>query len=139
MADAGLEVDALDFSPVMLAAARAKGAARSGVRFTEADASHPPFEQGAYDAVLARHVLWALPDPADALARWLRLLGPGGTLVLVEWHWSTGAGLRADQTVALVEGTGREARLTRLDDPALWGRTIEDDRYLVVSPSPALS
>ena len=48
-------------------------------------------EEGAYDAVLARHVLWALPDPADALARWLGLLGPGGTLVLVEGHWSTGA------------------------------------------------
>ena len=86
--------------------------------------------------VLCRHVLWAMPDPAVALARWLRLLTPAGRLLLVEGRWSNGAGLSAEQTVRLVEDTGRTATLTRLDDPAYWGRQITDDRYLVESAPP---
>ncbi|NUS50409.1 MAG: SAM-dependent methyltransferase, partial [Nocardioidaceae bacterium] len=72
-------------------------------------------------------------DPADALRRWAALLRPGGRLVLVEGFWSTGAGLRADQTTALVEGLGRAAELTRLRDPAYWGRVVDDERYVVLS------
>ena len=37
-----------------------------------------------YDVVLSRHVLWALPDPVEALRRWSALLRPEGRLVLVE-------------------------------------------------------
>jgi len=35
--------------------------------------------------------------------------------------------------VRLVEETGRSASLTRLTDPAFWGRAISDDRYVVTS------
>ena len=55
---------------------------------------------------------------------------------LVEGRWSTGAGLTADQTVGLVVATGRAAELTVIDDPVYWGRPIEDERYMVVSPGP---
>ena len=75
-----------------------------------------------------------MPDPEDALRRWVDLLAPGGRLVLVEGSWSTGAGLTAQETVALVEATGRRAELRRLSEPAYWGREITDERYLVVSP-----
>jgi len=77
-------------------------------------------------------VLWAMSDPADALRRWAGLLRPGGRLVLVEGLWSNGAGLRAEQTVDLVEGLGRHAELARLSDPSYWGREIDDDRYAVL-------
>ena len=83
--------------------------------------------------VLSRHVLWAMPSPADALQRWTGLLRPGGRLLLVEGSWSTGAGLTAEQTVDLVEKSGRAAHLRRMPEPVLWGREITDDRYLVVS------
>ncbi len=33
-----------------------------------------PLDEGAYDVVLCRHVLWAPPDQDNALARWVRLL-----------------------------------------------------------------
>ena len=61
-------------------------------------------------------------------------LKSSGRLVLVEGNWSNGAGLSAEQTVALVEAAGRKTTLTRLTDPAYWGRAISDDRYLVTSP-----
>jgi ubiquinone/menaquinone biosynthesis C-methylase UbiE len=136
LAEAGHVVDGLDFAPRMVELAERKAQGVAGVRFLRADAFEPPLTAARYDVVLCRHVLWAMPDPAVALARWLRLLTPAGRLLLVEGRWSNGAGLSAEQTVRLVEDTGRTATLTRLDDPAYWGRQITDDRYLVESPPP---
>lgn len=136
LAEAGYEVDGLDFSARMVELAERKADGIAGVRFVQADAFDPPLPQASYDVVLCRHVLWAMPDPAVALTQWLRLLTPAGRLVLVEGHWSNGAGLSAQQTVRLVEETGRAASLVRLTDPAYWGRSISDDRYLVTSPAP---
>ena len=124
----GYDVTGLDLSPEMIRRARAKV---PGVVFVEADASEPPLEPASYDVVLSRHVLWAMPDPAAALERWVGLLGDGGRLVLVEGSWSTGAGLTAAQTVALVEGLGRTASLRPLPEAAYWGREITDERYAV--------
>ncbi|MDH2413891.1 methyltransferase domain-containing protein [Nocardioides sp. CER19] len=135
LAEAGYVVDGLDFSPRMIELARIKADGRDAVRFVQADAFAPPLPDVAFDVVLCRHVLWAMPDPAVALARWLRLLTPTGRLVLIEGRWFNGAGLAAEETVRLVEQTGRPATLTRLPDPAYWGRDITDDRYLVVSAS----
>jgi SAM-dependent methyltransferase len=83
--------------------------------------------------VLVRHVLWAMPDPDAALARWVGLLVPGGRLVLVEGRWWTGGGLAAAEVEALVRRHRDEATVTPLDDPDLWGGPITDERYLVVS------
>ncbi|MFA6297616.1 MAG: class I SAM-dependent methyltransferase [Nocardioides sp.] len=125
-------VDGVDFSPEMVRRARAKAAGTLGVTFAVADAAEPPLTPATYDVVLCRHVLWALPDPAGALARWRGLLAPGGRIVLVEGSWSTGAGLTADEAVALVEGAGLRAELRRLPEAVYWGREITDERYLVV-------
>jgi ubiquinone/menaquinone biosynthesis C-methylase UbiE len=135
LAEEGYAVDGVDFSPEMIRRARAKLEAGPAlhVTFAEADADRPPLEAGAYDVVLCRHVLWAMPDPAATLRRWIRLLAPGGRLVLVEGSWSTGAGLTASRTVELVEAAGRQAELTMLPEAAYWGREIDDERYAVVS------
>ena len=117
----------------MVQRAQAKAGDRSGVTFTVADAAMPPLRPGAYDAVLCRHVLWALADPDAALRRWVALLKPGGRLLLVEGHWHTGAGLTAATTTDLVRAAGRTAELHRLTDAVYWGREIDDERYLVVA------
>ncbi|WP_367133866.1 methyltransferase domain-containing protein [Saccharothrix sp. HUAS TT1] len=126
LAGAGYDVRGLDVSERMIAAARAKVPT---AEFRQGDAAHPPYAPGSFDVVLARHVLWALPDPAAVLDRWRALLKPGGRLVLVEGRWSTGAGLTAAECVALL-GEGDVRPLT---DPALWGREIDDERYLVLA------
>lgn len=134
LAEAGYEVSGVDLSRRMLELAEAKAAAKEvHVEFRHGDAADPPCVAGAYDVVLVRHVLWAMPDPAAALARWTGLLRPGGRLVLVEGRWSTGAGLTAAQCRALVLAHRREAHVKKLDDPALWGAEIDDERYVVIS------
>ncbi len=136
LAQAGYDVHGVDLSGRMLDVARKKAEeTQVSVEFREGDAADPPCSQGAYDVVLVRHVLWAMPDPGAALDKWVRLLKPDGRLVLVEGRWFTGAGISAEECERLVLARRGEATVTLLDDPALWGGPIEDERYVLVSRS----
>ena len=81
----GHRVTALDLSGGMLERLR-EGAARQGleVEVVQGGAEEPP--AGPFDAVIERHLLWTLPDPAAALAAW-RAAAPEGRLVLFEGLW----------------------------------------------------
>jgi SAM-dependent methyltransferase len=134
LAQHGFLVRGLDRSARMVAAACDKAAqAGMGIEFREGDAAVPPYPKASSDVVLARHVLWAMPDPAAALAKWVDLLRPGGRLVLVEGRWHTGAGLAATECEQLVRRHHGDASVRPLPDPALWGGPVTDERYLIVS------
>ncbi len=132
LAEAGHRVRGVDLSPAMVAAARAKTAG-TAVEVVEGDASAPPYAPGSCDVVLCRHVLWALPDPSAALARWVALLRPRGRLLLVEGRWQTGAGLAAAECRRLVLEHRAVADVRPLPDEVYWGGPITDERYLLVS------
>jgi len=134
LAAEGYAVTGLDFAPQMIRAARAKARAASvSARFELSDAAAPTLPAASFDVVLARHVLWAMPDTDDTLEAWLRLLLPGGLLLLVEGRWSTGAGLTAQEAGRAVLRHRSDATITVLSDPALWGAPVTDERYLLVS------
>lgn len=84
----GHEVTALDFSETMLAVARAKHAGQSRARFVLADAERTMEPDEAYDAVICRHLVWTLTEPEAALADWLRVLKPGGMLLVFDGDWA---------------------------------------------------
>ena len=98
LAAQGYQVTAMDLSAGMLEKLRAK-AARQGldVEIVQADAASPP--DGPSDAVVERHLLWTLPDPAAALAAWRQAV-PTGRLVLVEGTWGETTGISAVQAEA---------------------------------------
>lgn len=136
LAAEGYEVHGVDLSPRMLAAAEAKltqAPFPTPATLTQGDAAFPPLEPSSVDVVLARHVLWALPDPAAVVGRWTQLLRPGGRLVLVEGRWETGAGIPADRCRELVSAHRDDVTVRPLDNPRLWGRPITDERYLLIS------
>jgi SAM-dependent methyltransferase len=134
MAEAGHHVSGLDISPAMVASAREKVAvAGLDAELSVGDAAVPPWPPGTFDVVLTRHVLWAMDDPDAALARWIDLLGPQGRLVLVEGRWWTGAGMTATDVTGLVRRHRAEAEVLVLDDEALWGGPVRDERFAVVS------
>jgi SAM-dependent methyltransferase len=132
MAHQGHEVTGLDFAPEMVERARAKTAGLSA-RFEVGDAAAPALPSGTFDAVVVRHVLWALPDPESVLDRWIDLLAPGGRLVLIEGRWHTGGGIPAETLLALVQERLTSVGLRLLPDPELWGGEITDERYLIVA------
>jgi len=93
LARQGYTVTALDTSTQMLARLNDKAAAAGvTVQIVEADASDPP--KNDYDAVVERHLLWTLPDPAAALTAW-RGAAPTGRLVLFASEWGTANGVMA--------------------------------------------
>jgi len=111
LAAQGYQVTAMDLSPGMLEVLREK-AERLGLEIeaTVADAVSPP--DGPFDAVVERHLLWTLPDPAAALAAW-RQVAPTGRLVLIEGTWGKAGGLAGLQAEA--RGLVRKIRGTEPD------------------------
>ena len=85
LAARGHRVTGVDFAPAMIAEARRKATERGvSVRFEEADAEHLPFTPGSFDLAISRHVLWTLQHPEAAIDEWIRVLRPGGRLIVVD-------------------------------------------------------
>src|SRR6516225_9638809 len=91
LAARGHRVTGVDFAPAMLAQARRKAAERAVlVRFEEADAEQLPFPSHSFDLAISRHVLWTSPHPEAAIDEWIRVLRPGGRLVVVDGQFNPG-------------------------------------------------
>ncbi|MGY0487476.1 class I SAM-dependent methyltransferase [Streptomyces sp. WG-D5] len=134
-AERGHRVTGVDLAPNMLRLARRKLAGRDAA-FLVGDASSPPVRKGAYDVVLARHVLWTLPDTGAVLRRWVSLVRPGGRLVLVEGVWGevSQAGIPAERLVDVLAPLVADVRHVPLSgDARLWGKEVTDERYAVVA------
>ncbi|MDR6873599.1 ubiquinone/menaquinone biosynthesis C-methylase UbiE [Bosea sp. BE125] len=84
----GCSVDAIDLCEPMIARAQVKHA-NAAVRFHLGDAENTMMADEAYDLVICRHLVWTLIDPARALADWLRVLRPGGALIVIDGDWVT--------------------------------------------------
>lgn len=81
-ARAGHRVTALDLTPAMLD--RAKDRARNAgvsITFVEGDAAATSFDANQFDAVISRHLLWTLTDPAAAFREWIRVVRIGGEVI----------------------------------------------------------
>lgn len=134
----GHRITGVDLSPRMVERARAK-LAGTGAEMLTGDAARPPVEGRTFDVILARHVVWALPDHEAALRHWWSLLRPGGRLILVEGVWGN-AGIPAEQLMGALGELKAETRCERLSgDARLWGREVDDERYVVVATAAAVA
>src|SRR5712691_4600869 len=46
---------------------------------------------GSFDLAISRHLLWTLQHPEAAIDEWIRVLRPGGRLVVVDGQFDAGA------------------------------------------------
>ena len=82
----GGEVVGLDYVPALLARGRERAAAeRLDVRFVEGDAEALPFADGAFDAVVSIYGAMFAPDAPRVAAELLRVVRPGGRIVMANW------------------------------------------------------
>lgn len=85
MDDLGYRVTGIDWSEAMLERARAKAAERGRtIRFHLGDAENTLEPDDSYDVIVTRHLVWTLVDPAACFAEWLRVLKPGGKLLVID-------------------------------------------------------
>jgi SAM-dependent methyltransferase len=80
----GLNLTLSDQSAGMVeeALGRCRALSFASVAVQQADAVALPFEDGSFDAVIAMHMLYHLPDPAKGIAEMHRVLKPGGFLAV---------------------------------------------------------
>jgi ArsR family transcriptional regulator len=87
LASAGLHVIAVDHSPRMLEAARAKleSLGIEGVDLRMGEASDLPLRDGEVQAAFAHMVLHYVASPADAVREMARVVSPEGRVVVVDF------------------------------------------------------
>jgi ubiquinone/menaquinone biosynthesis C-methylase UbiE len=129
LAARGHRVTGVDFAPAMLIEARRK-AASGGVtiRFEEGDAEQLRFARASFDLVMSRHLLWTLAHPEMAIDEWIRVLRPGGRLVIVDGQFDTGDVPPAGSARASAEYAAVGDRL-----PFLGGRSREQIAALLAA------
>ncbi len=104
LAELGCAVTGVDLSSEMLARARAKAGGGMDVRFLDADIAHLPLPSAGFDGALLQVTLEFVADPRTVLMEAMRVVRPGGRLV-----------------VGLIQGSGPWARTYRQrarEDPA---------------------
>jgi SAM-dependent methyltransferase len=89
LARLGYTVTGIDLSGPMRAEALRKAREMGlAIDVAEGDAEAPDFAPHSFDAVISRHLVWTLPDPAKALRAWEKVLKPGGRVVIIDGVWT---------------------------------------------------
>lgn len=123
-------LDGIDISPVMLERARVTlRAAHVDPTLRQGDIRALPYDDGAFDVVMAAHVLEHLADPRAALDEMMRVLKPGGLLIVcltrrsplglyIQFKWRTHR-VTIDQAQSwLLQNGLQNARCLSFDDSA---------------------
>ena len=129
---AGLDVDAIDFSPGMLAHAYARTNIHANVHLHEMDVQHLAFDSASFDTVTATCVFCSVPDPVAGLQEVRRVLRPNGHAVLLE-HVRPGGrrlGPMFDRLDPLVSRAGPHINRRTVDNVRAAGFTIELEQNL---------
>ena len=88
LALAGHRVTAVDVTEHMLLHARENARAYGAdVDFVLHRGEFLPFDDGRFDLVVSRNVLWNLEYPEQALSEWARVLASGGRMVYFDANW----------------------------------------------------
>ncbi len=123
LAGRGLAVDAVDFSPVAIAKAKAFAAARGvNIHFAQANVVELAWPTAMYDVIAAIFIQFATPAERTRLFQWFkRALRPGGLLILQGYRveqlgYGTGGPPERDHlyTAALVREAFADCRIVDL-------------------------
>ena len=88
LAARGYRVTAVDFSEQMLAEARRNaGPLAERIDFRQMDAHALDFPDGCFDVIVTRNLTWNLTDPLRAYRDWMRVLRPGGSMLVFDADW----------------------------------------------------
>lgn len=85
LAKLGHKVTAFDYSEDMLEQAKMNFTECAvSVETVQGDAQNLPFEDNTFDYIVSRNVMWVMEQPERAYSEWLRVLRPGGRMMIVD-------------------------------------------------------
>jgi ubiquinone/menaquinone biosynthesis C-methylase UbiE len=91
-AEMGHEVIGIDLSEKMMEKGREKSISQGlGIKFMNGDAEEPLFDEGSFDVLVTRHLLWTLPNPEKAVRNWNKVLKDGGCVLVIDGIWDDGS------------------------------------------------
>lgn len=115
-----------DLNGELLTVARDRLAGDPRIELVEADAADLPFADGEFESALVERMLQHVEDPAAVVGETVRVVGAGGTVLLVEPDWSTVGISSGDPAITAVvlagvrdqirhPGVGRQLRRLLVD------------------------
>jgi len=135
LSDLGYKVTGIDLSPNMINIAKRKALQKNiTLEFIVGNARKPTFPSESFELILARHIVWALPEYKETLKNWSGLLKPGGYFVLIEGYWMTQAGIHQNELIeALPSNFELITEKNLSSQELLWGKPVDDERYALVA------
>jgi SAM-dependent methyltransferase len=85
----GGELLGVDVAPEMVAAARTLAGQQMHIRFEVGAGAALPAEDATYDAAFGARLLLHVADPAPIVVEMVRVVKPGGRVVLMDWDFET--------------------------------------------------
>ena len=124
LSKAGYRVTGIDAAEGMLDKAR-RNVAEYGVdaAVLEMDCHELAFPDGSFDLVVSRNVTHALRDHVQVYTEWLRVLRPGGTLLIFDANWH----LAMSSEDWFRESMERERRCIEIYGSDFSGNTVFDE------------
>ncbi|ASY65553.1 3-demethylubiquinone-9 3-methyltransferase (plasmid) [Sinorhizobium sojae CCBAU 05684] len=128
--DLGFKVTGLDWAEPMLERARGKAKDRKRtIAFQMGDAENTMEPDDHYDIIVNRHLVWTLVDPAAAFAEWLRVLKPGGLVLIVDGDFVNTNAL--ERFFGKLSAWGQRAGILRPDTPMHSREMMETHRSIL--------
>lgn len=88
LAELGYSVTAVDFAETMIEEAKRNAKEhKEKITFINSDACATPFSDEAFDVIFSRNLTWNLQNPDKAYKEWLRILKPGGLMLIFDANW----------------------------------------------------
>ena len=124
LAKAGHEVTGIDGADGMLEKAR-QNVTANGVRaeILKMDCHDPAFADNSFDLVVSRNVTHALRDHRRVYSEWLRVLKPGGILLIFDANWH----LPLAMPELMLESMERERKCIERFGSDFSGNTVFDE------------
>jgi SAM-dependent methyltransferase len=124
LAKAGHDLTGIDASAEMIECAR-ENIAEFGVaaEFHVMDSQETDFEDDSFDMIVNRNVVWTLVRPEDAYRDWLRILRPGGRLVVFDCDMSA---RRRSPEIRAKEEKNRARYIAKYGKPRM---SYKDDEF----------
>lgn len=110
LAGQGVELVGLDLSTPMLERLRRNAGGREPFPLVIADATRQPFAGASFATALAVHVFHLIPDWREAVAEVVRVVRPGGNVLVEQGNWAQDLGREIDDRFCAAAGIEKRHR-----------------------------